>query len=873
MTDQWRNRADSHLGGMDEQVAWVTSLGDRNDLPPLRADDLAGPILDDAAAAVTASVGERRATFRRDNLLDDAHRLLHGVRFVSPDDRVAVAERIADLAVDSSLALTAASPHHTPARYVRPDGSSRLHPTSRRLFTTHTLFKAEERLLEAGRRLGAPAVDVATVAHIAEQPLPSAGRMLSIDQALAVEKIATSGRFVDVLVGPAGTGKSTTMAGLRAAWEAAYGPGSVIGLAPSAGAAEVLADELRLDTENTAKWLTEHRKLPALVAKKERLRSQLSRPRRGRQTSSEPIKERLEAVDAEIARRQLRPAQLVIVDEASLAGTFALDELVTAATDARAKVLLVGDWAQLSAVDAGGAFGLLARDRRDMAPELSDVRRFTAVWEKAASIELRLGRAAAIDAYRAHGRVFGGPRNELLDAAYAAWRVDRDASRSSLMIAGDAATVADLNQRARAGRVVTGAVVENGVRVAGGQNAGVGDEVITRQNNRLLTAGRRWVKNGDRWVVTATNTDGSMAVRRADGSAETVLPADYVADHVELGYATTAHRAQGRTVDTAHVIVSPTTTREVLYVSATRGRESNQLYVDTNYDPDPQTSHDDGNPTQDVQNVLLGVLANEGADLSAHETRRRVEQEAQGWAALHAEYQTIVRAAQADRWDSLLERSGLSNRDLEEVRSSEAHGPLLTALGDAKARGLDVEAAFPRLVQGRSLVVAESIASVLHDRVDRWTASAYSRRSTGGHLIAGLLPRAMGIDDPEMAHALQDRERALVERARSLAQTAVTDAAPWLDDVAVPPVDETGRKRWMEALTTIAAYRDRWGLDSERRALGEPSAITTIEQLGHRRLALQALDRVGSRESAVPPRSESETPTLEPIGAEPIDLG
>ena len=74
-------------------------------------------------------------------------------------------------------------------------------------------------------------------------------------------------------------------------------------------------------------------------------------------------------LDADLARWQLRPGQLVIVDEASLAGTFALDELVSAAADAGAKVLLVGDWASCSAVDAGGAFGLLARDRGDLAPD------------------------------------------------------------------------------------------------------------------------------------------------------------------------------------------------------------------------------------------------------------------------------------------------------------------------------------------------------------------------------------------------------------------------------------------------------------------------------------------------------------------------
>ena len=83
-----------------------------------------------------------------------------------------------------------------------------------------------------------------------------------------------------------------------------------------------------------------------------------------------------------------------------------------------------------------------------------------------------------------------------------------------------------------------------------------------------------------------------MAVRRSSGGAEVVLPAGYVAQHVELAYATTAFRIQGRTVDTAHAMVSPTTTREVLYVAATRGRESNRLYVDVAYRPDPATGHD-----------------------------------------------------------------------------------------------------------------------------------------------------------------------------------------------------------------------------------------------------------------------------------------
>jgi conjugative relaxase-like TrwC/TraI family protein len=126
MTASWRERAAGVIG--DDPVAWVSTLRNRNDLPLLRADDLAELMLADAAQAVVNSVAERRATFSRSNLLDDAHRLLHGVRFAAPDQRVATAERITEIAIEKSLKLTPPSLHHTPGRYIRPDGSSRLRP-------------------------------------------------------------------------------------------------------------------------------------------------------------------------------------------------------------------------------------------------------------------------------------------------------------------------------------------------------------------------------------------------------------------------------------------------------------------------------------------------------------------------------------------------------------------------------------------------------------------------------------------------------------------------------------------------------------------------------------------------------------------------
>ncbi len=126
------------------------------------------------------------------------------------------------------------------------------------------------------------------------------------------------------------------MSALRRAWEDEHGRGSVVGLAPSAVAAQVLADDLGIETENTAKWWQNHLLHGITFAR----------------------------------------GQLVIIDEASLAGTVSLDRITHLAADAGAKVLIVGDYAQLQSIDAGGAFALLVHDRPD-APELVDVHRFT----------------------------------------------------------------------------------------------------------------------------------------------------------------------------------------------------------------------------------------------------------------------------------------------------------------------------------------------------------------------------------------------------------------------------------------------------------------------------------------------------------------
>ncbi|WP_420805228.1 MobF family relaxase, partial [Intrasporangium chromatireducens] len=372
----WRRRAEPHVG--TEPEAWVATLAGRNDLPLLRAADLSEGMLADAAAVALRTVGARRATFSRSNILAEVLRQIAGVRFADPAERVTVAEHVTALALWEAVRLTPADAGVLPAALRRADGTSRLTPRDGVTYATREVIEAEDRLLAAGRAVDAPRVDEATAAAVAAVPLPGRATVLSADQAEAVCRVLASGRAVDVIVGPAGTGKSTAMAGVRATWESAFGPGSVVGLAPSAAAAEVLADAVGIPTENTTKWIHEAMRQPARLAELEELQRKLRWA--GPSLATRRLRERAREVYAEAQRWGLRSDQLVIVDEASMAGTFDLDTITAHARAAGAKVLLVGDWAQLSPVAAGGAFKLLATDRDD-APSLHDVRRFRHEWE------------------------------------------------------------------------------------------------------------------------------------------------------------------------------------------------------------------------------------------------------------------------------------------------------------------------------------------------------------------------------------------------------------------------------------------------------------------------------------------------------------
>ncbi|QXE29460.1 MobF family relaxase [Microbacterium paraoxydans] len=794
LTEGWRQRAGAILG--EDATSWAHRAV-ANDAPLLlRADDMPLDVIENLGVSVVATVGEKRSTWRRWNLTAEAARQTMGYRFASTRDREAVLGMIVDAAEAASLRLTPPELASSPAVFRRADESSVFRPRNSAVFSSGELLGAEGRLLQLSRVMSGSTIPLATMERIARKP-DRERRMLGADQASALSAIAVSGRVVDVLVGPAGAGKTTAMRALRRAWELEHGPGSIVGLAPSSGAAQVLGEDLGIATENTAKWWQTHL-----------------------QTGE-----------------TFRRGQLVIVDEAALAGTLSLDRITQLAADAGAKVLLVGDYAQLQAVDAGGAFGLLAHDRDDVA-ELVDVHRFTQEWEKRASLDLRHGHVEVLDIYAEHDRIVEGDTEAMIEAAYAAWRADQLAGRATVLVADSNESITTLNTRARTDLILDGVV--RGPREADlhdGTNAAHGDIVITRKNDRRLRAGGSWVRNGDRWRVLDVRTDGSMLVRREGRSrgARLLLPAGYVSEHVELGYAVTSFRAQGLTTDTAHVLVDASLTRESLYVAMTRGRDANVAYVAVDK---PDNSHTGPHPGDSgevtAQSVLTGVLQHVAVELSAHETLA-AEQETWGTIAqLAAEYETIAAAAQRDRWASLIRASGLTAEQADDVVDSDAFGPLTAELRRAEANHHDVEALLPRLVQARGFGDADNIAAVIRHRVAAVTARAVgsSRRHSAPRLITGLIPEATGAMSEEMQRALSERAGLMEARADAVLTAAIAQSAPWIVALAAEPADPRGARHWRRAARVVAAYRDRYQVTSNA-ALGAPSdgAVQKIDRV------------------------------------------
>ncbi|MEU4970495.1 MobF family relaxase [Streptomyces smyrnaeus] len=773
----------------------------------------------------------QRAQWTRSNAAAEVYRQLVETGWhVRLDDEAfaRTVERATDalLAPDLCARLDAPDAVALPERFRRADGSSLFEPVATgRLYTSHGLLAAEQDLVEAATRpapvrvLTSEQVDAALAAGDEER-----GFLPSTEQRQVVRNLLGSDVRVGAVIGPAGTGKTTIMRLVREAADAHGLP--VLGLAGGQVQADNLAEEAGIRAENIARW------------------RYMSEGHGGPQWS-------------------LRPGQIVIVDEAGQASTPDLHALAGQVEAVGGRLLLVGDPRQLGSPGVGGALALIEADAG--AQYLSEVRRFRDAdktirrWEVEAAAALSRGDAdASYDAYAQRGRIAHGSADAMLDAVYTAWRQDVGDGLNSVMIASSNALVAQLNERARSELAARGEVdVSAETALSDGNRAGAGDRVVTRANDRRLRThdGRQWVRNGDTWTVDAVEDNGSLTAVHDRTGRRVTLPASYVSQAVELGYAVTKDRAQGLTVDTGHALWDSSMDRNGAYPSLTRGRLANFVYLITHTSPDPETGAPGDRLTE--RQMWQSVLRRDGTQQSATMTARR-SQEAARSVRTHTARLAFVLDQIADDRARRAVAGLLGERAAQQLTSAPAWPALRTQLERLAEDGFDTDRLLETTWHQRGFLDADGhpvrdIAAVVHARnaravdPDEGSPHAFQRAqdaprpATAPQLLTAvaepsgdplaalglLLPDAAPGDDPQTVQAARDLAAAARERAAQLGEAAQLDAEAghgWAAVYGPRPGDAQVAQAWRERLTAAAVYRDLAGHDGPAATGPAPSS-------------------------------------------------
>ena len=400
-------------------------------------------------------------------------------------------------------------------------------------FTSRDMIEAEQRLHRAAAMMAERERHEvndrdreAALARAADR-----GLTLSGEQADAFRHV-TDGRDLSAVVGYAGTGKSAMLGVAREAWEeAGY---SVRGVALSGIAAEGLENGSGIASRTIAS---------------------------------------LEHGWAQ-GRDLLTARDVLVIDEAGMVGTRQLERVLSHAAEAGAKVVLVGDPQQLQSIEAGAAFRSI--HERHSGVEITEVRRQREDWQRDATRNLASGRTGdSIHDYDNHGMVHSAEtreqaRGDLIDR----WDRDRQASpnASRIILTHTNDEVRALNEAAR-GRMREAGDLGDDVRVTaerGERTFAPGDRIMFLKNERGLE-----VKNGTLGTVERVS-DQSMTVRTDDGRDVAFDLKDY--NKIDHGYAATIHKAQGMTVDRAHVLATPGMDRHGSYVALSRHRDGMDLH-------------------------------------------------------------------------------------------------------------------------------------------------------------------------------------------------------------------------------------------------------------------------------------------------------
>ncbi|GAB3597879.1 Multifunctional conjugation protein TraI (plasmid) [Corynebacterium faecale] len=531
--------------------------------------------------AVLTEVTTERSTFTRADVVEKCAEMIP-VGALNVDEIVEFAEATATAALES-VALSVTPDRAREVDNTQREGSQR--------FTTDVVIEEVNKGIDLAVTRTNNAVSAASI-------VPVEGK-LSPAQAEAMTAVVTSNFLASVVVAPAGAGKTSSLKAAREVWE--HAGKTVIGLAPTGKAADVMVGEhVAHESSTIARALYGTEDLtPAQVA----------------------------------ATLGWNRDTVVVVDEAGMVATPDVVRLLEITRAAQAKIVLVGDPQQYSAVKArSGMLATLAYELPD-AVELTEVFRQRDMAEREASTQLRSGDRDSIKRaahwYMLQGRLDAGSTTAMLDDALAGWKNDTEAGKDSLLVAATGEQVKALNAGTQKIRADRGELNLSEAReLSTGQWLHAGDVLLTRKNDYdLLTSVGDVVRNGQRWRVDALHGDGSISATRLDDTQATALiPASYLKESGQLGYASTGHSAQGATVDVARVVAGAgQVDRASVYVPLTRGREGNYLYLTESMPGDTDTGHGGVTPTQRrkgaeyARDLLVAAAARDGADQTPHQ--------------------------------------------------------------------------------------------------------------------------------------------------------------------------------------------------------------------------------------------------------------
>jgi conjugative relaxase-like TrwC/TraI family protein len=408
-------------------------------------------------------------------------------------------------------------------------------PLAANRYTTREMLQIERGAVTRAKRLADDAtyrVDANATAAALK------ARSLSEEQRTALEHLTAAPRL-SVLEGLAGTGKSYLLGAAREAWEA--------------GGYEVRAAAL---AGKAAKGLQEGSGIRAQT-----LHSLLN--------------------DIKTGRDQLTDRTVLVIDEAGMVGSRQFARLLEATDEAQAKIVLVGDANQLQPIEAGQLFERIGQEVGSA--RLTDIRRQRDAADRAMVLDLASGDTrAALDSLQARGRVHAAPdREQAMRELVRDWDAARDANnpRQDLMLGATRADTRELNRLAREALRAQGELQRERVIEAaqGPLVIAEGDRIVITRNTKVLG-----MMNGDLATVTAlAERHGEVEITALldEGRTRTWRVSNH--PHVEHGYALTAHKAQGASVERAYVLAHESmSAREWSYVAGSRAREAVHLYAE-----------------------------------------------------------------------------------------------------------------------------------------------------------------------------------------------------------------------------------------------------------------------------------------------------